>query len=90
MTRRSQPSPAQFNVHEAKTKLSQLLDRVEKGEEIVIARNGKPIASLAPLKPKRSILGVGVGDPNYRDLPDEFAYAPLDDDQIAPWYGKRP
>ena len=39
-----------FNVHEAKTHLSRLLERVVAGEEIVIARAGKPVARLAPLK----------------------------------------
>jgi prevent-host-death family protein len=38
----------QLNVYEAKTRLSQLLDRVEAGEEIVIARNGRPVARLVP------------------------------------------
>jgi prevent-host-death family protein len=38
------------NVHEAKTHLSKLLQRVAGGEEIIIARDGKPIARLAPLK----------------------------------------
>ncbi len=37
------------NVHEAKTHLSRLLVRVSKGEEIVIARAGKPVARLVPL-----------------------------------------
>ncbi|MEX2553054.1 MAG: type II toxin-antitoxin system Phd/YefM family antitoxin [Actinomycetota bacterium] len=36
------------NVHEAKTHLSRLLDRVEQGEEILLARNGKPVAKLSP------------------------------------------
>jgi prevent-host-death family protein len=36
----------QVNVHEAKTNLSRLLARVEQGEEVVIARNGAPIAKL--------------------------------------------
>ena len=39
------------NVHEAKTHLSRLLERVEAGEEIMIARAGKPIARLVPLEP---------------------------------------
>ena len=39
------------NVHEAKTHLSRLLERVEAGEEIVIARAGKPVARLVPLEP---------------------------------------
>ncbi|HUF80148.1 MAG TPA: type II toxin-antitoxin system Phd/YefM family antitoxin [Burkholderiales bacterium] len=37
------------NVHTAKTNLSRLLDRVRKGEEIVIAKAGKPCAKLVPL-----------------------------------------
>ncbi len=37
------------NVHEAKTHLSRLLERVDAGEEIVIARNGKPVARLVPV-----------------------------------------
>jgi prevent-host-death family protein len=49
-----------INVHEAKTHLSKLLERVESGEQLVIARAGKPIALLSPIrdemnktKPKR-------------------------------------
>jgi prevent-host-death family protein len=44
--------PDQVNVHEAKTHLSKLLDRVEHGEEIVIARNGKPVAQLVAPRPR--------------------------------------
>jgi prevent-host-death family protein len=36
------------NIHEAKTHLSRLLERVEKGEEVIIGRAGKPIARLVP------------------------------------------
>ncbi len=38
----------QVNVYEAKTHLSRLLERVEAGEEIIIARNGRPVARLVP------------------------------------------
>ncbi|MGA7172294.1 MAG: type II toxin-antitoxin system prevent-host-death family antitoxin, partial [Candidatus Dormiibacterota bacterium] len=37
------------NVYEAKTHLSQLLDRVARGEEIVLARAGRPVARLVPI-----------------------------------------
>jgi prevent-host-death family protein len=40
---------AEVNVHEAKTHLSKLLRRVTAGEEIVIARAGKPVARLVPV-----------------------------------------
>ena len=43
-----------MNVHEAKTHLSKLLARVEDGEEIVIARDGRPIAVLNPYRPTGS------------------------------------
>ena len=42
---------ARVNMHEAKTTLSRLVDRVAEGEEVVIARNGEPVALLSPLKP---------------------------------------
>ena len=38
------------NIHEAKTRFSKLLKRVQMGEEIVIAKAGKPIALLAPFR----------------------------------------
>jgi prevent-host-death family protein len=40
----------QVNVHDAKTHLSRLLERVEQGEEIIVARAGKPVAKLVPIK----------------------------------------
>lgn len=42
---------AQINIAEAKAKLSSLLDRALAGEDIVIARSGKPLARLVPLNP---------------------------------------
>ena len=43
------PARAQFNIHDAKTNLSRIIDRVEHGEEIVISRAGTPVAKLVPL-----------------------------------------
>ncbi len=48
--------PAQVNIYEAKTQLSSLVERAAKGEEIVIAKAGKPMAKLTPLE-------VGLGAP---------------------------
>ena len=39
-----------INIHQAKTQLSRLVERVSAGEEIIIARAGKPVARLAPLE----------------------------------------
>lgn len=51
----------QVNIHEAKTHLSRLLERVAAGEEIVIAKAGKPMARLAPVATKRVQLGCAKG-----------------------------
>jgi len=42
--------PVQVNMHEAKTHLSRLVERVEAGEEIVISRAAKPVAKLVPIR----------------------------------------
>lgn len=42
------------NIHEAKTHLSRLVERVEAGEEVVIARAGRPVARLIPYRPRRA------------------------------------
>jgi prevent-host-death family protein len=47
----------QINVHEAKTELSKLLEQVEGGERIIIARAGKPVAVLSRYEPRGSRQG---------------------------------
>ena len=45
----SAEAAAQFNIHDAKTNLSRIIDRVEHGEEIIISRAGQPVAKVIPL-----------------------------------------
>ena len=45
-------------MHEAKTKLSQLVERAKAGEDIVIARNGKPVARLVPIAGASALASV--------------------------------
>jgi prevent-host-death family protein len=73
--------PKTVNVHEAKTHLSRLLGRVERGEEIVIARSGRPIARLLPFLPNKTtrVLGSARGQVW---IADDFD-APLPDDVLA-------
>lgn len=69
-------------MHEAKTKLSQLVRRAESGEDIVIARNGKPVARLVPVAGTpslNSVRGVWRGRvhiaEDFDELPDDIAEA---------------
>ena len=65
----------QFGVHQAKTQLSRLLERVAAGEEVVIVRHGKPIAKLVPFgerEPRRPGLARGrVTDAFFESLPED-------------------
>lgn len=67
------------NIHEAKTHLSRLLARVSMGEEVVIAKAGKPMARLVPVaeKPRERLPGLDKGKiwiaPDFdAPLPDEI------------------
>lgn len=69
-----------FNVHEAKTHLSRLLDRVAEGEEILIAKSGKPVAKLVrlPLEPRQPgrLKGrIHIGPEFDEPLPEEILSA---------------
>lgn len=70
-----------INIHEAKTHLSRFVEQAAAGEEIIIAKAGKPMARLVPLQglPFRRKLGLFKGQLN---VPDDFD-APLDDKSIA-------
>jgi prevent-host-death family protein len=61
----------EVNIHEAKTHLSKLLERVALGEEVIIAKAGKPVAKLVPMnhKPKKRVLGSAKGE---FVVPDDF------------------
>ena len=72
------------NVHEAKTHLSRLLTRVENGEEVIIARNGSPVAKLVRSKPtgKRQF-GTLKGKISI----DERFFEPLPEEELKRWEG---
>jgi prevent-host-death family protein len=61
----------EVNIHEAKTHLSRLLERVAMGEEIIIAKAGTPIAKLVPLKSARPKFKLGSAKGDFV-VPDDF------------------
>lgn len=80
--------PATVNVHEAKTHFSKLLDRAHAGEEIILAKAGKPYAKLVPINP-------GQERPKRRGgqfaglftVGDEI-FDPLPEDELRLWEGR--
>ena len=72
------------NIHEAKTHLSRLLAQVEAGEEVVIARNGKPVARLVACERRgRRQFGSLKG----RIKLDDSFFDPLPEEELAAWEG---
>lgn len=70
-----------MNVHEAKTHFSKLLDRAHAGEEIILAKSGKPYARLVPLEaPKKRELGFVKAS-----IPENLFLEPMSDEELADW-----
>ncbi len=70
------------NLHEAKARLSELVERVQGGEEVVIARRGRPAARLVAEHPEPVPLGFLA-----LEVPDAF-FEPLPDEELAAWEGQ--
>lgn len=69
-----------FNIHEAKTHLSRLLDKVAQGEEVIIAKSGRPVAKLVrvtaePRRPGRLKGRIRIGPEFDEPLPEEILAA---------------
>jgi prevent-host-death family protein len=76
-------TPITVNIFEAKTQLSKLVERVERGEDVIIARAGKPVARLTKLQPEKKpiIFGLMKGEIWVADdfddpLPEDFLITP--------------
>ena len=75
------------NMHAAQATLVSLIERAERGEDIVIARDGEPVARLVPLVPRVHrefglLRGLGHVGPDFVE--------PLPDDELAAWDGDAP
>ena len=79
---------SQYNIHDAKTNLSRIIDRVEHGEEIVISRAGTPVAKVIALNPRarRTRRGSLAG----RLVLDDAWDTPEVNDAIAADFGVAP
>lgn len=78
-------SSATVNIYEAKTRLSRLVDQAAAGEEIIIARGGKPVARLSRLAPPPRKIRFGVLKGQIKVATDFDA--PLPDEVIAAFEG---
>lgn len=74
----------EVNIHEAKTHLSRLLEQVQAGEEVVIAKSGRPIARLVPIRVPQPILGSARGEGKLKPGWDD----PLTDGEFTSLFGQ--
>jgi len=77
----------QVNVHEAKTHLSRLLERVAAGEEVTIAKSGRPVARLIPYRERRGERKLGTLKGKIWMSPDFDD--PLPEEVLAAFRGER-
>jgi prevent-host-death family protein len=59
-----------YNIHEAKTHFSELLERVLNGEEVIIAKAGKPVARILPINPEVTLRQPGNDKYKVTIMPD--------------------
>jgi len=73
-----------YNVHDAKTQFSRLLDHVLEGEQVLITRNGVPVAELVPARKRRFPLGAGRNDPgiNSKALHSDDWWRPMTGEEV--------
>jgi prevent-host-death family protein len=74
------------NIYEAKTRLSQLVDKAASGEDVVVSRNGKPLARITQLVNRKQRIKFGVLKGKVR-VPTDFD-APLPPDVLASFEGR--
>ena len=75
------------NISEAKASLSQLIERVQRGEEVIIGKAGKPVAKLVPFEMETVPRQLGVGDWAGKVwIADDFDETP--EDVIDRFYGE--
>lgn len=74
------------NIYEAKTKLSQLVDKAASGEDVVVSRNGKPLVRITRLAPAKRQIRFGLLEGKLR-IADDFDAA-LPDDVLAGFEGR--
>jgi len=75
------------NIYEAKTQLSKLVDIAAEGTDVVIARNGKPVAKLTAVKETKPVYKLGLLKGKGGWLADDFD-APLPDEILAQFEGR--
>lgn len=79
----------QFNMHEAKTNLSELVRLALEGEDIVLARNGKPLVRLTPVTADFGLRPIGlnaVPEGAIKEETSQAALDPLAPEELAAWH----
>ena len=78
---------ASYNVHQAKSELSRLLKETEQGEEVIIMRNGEPVAKLVPYrKPRKKKIKLGFAAGLVKEIDPDW-WKPMSDKEVDEIFG---
>jgi prevent-host-death family protein len=76
---------ASYNIHEAKSSLSQLVKKTEQGEEVIIMRNGEPVAKLVRYRrPRQKKINLGFAAGLVKEI-DKDWWKPMTDEEAEAW-----
>jgi prevent-host-death family protein len=73
----------QMNIAEAKAKLSELIAAAERGEEVLIARGGKPVVRVVAAGSSKPAFRIGIAEGDVANIPDFLE--PMSEEEIALW-----
>lgn len=71
----------QVNVHEAKSQLSKLIEAALRGEEVIIARDSKPVVRLVAVAPRKFKIGM----PGFIGMPVPDFLEPMTEEELQEW-----
>lgn len=78
---------ASYNVHEAKSSLSKLLKETEEGREVIIMRNGEPVAKLVRYRrPRQKKIKLGFGAGLVKEIDPDW-WKPMTDEEVDALFG---
>lgn len=75
------------NIHEAKTQLSQLVDRALAGEEVIVARHGRALVRLVPIESQATLRPIELHRQPLSEASIRESLRPLSEAELADWYG---
>ncbi len=78
-----------YNIHAAKSNFSRLLEEAASGEDVVVCRDGRPVARVVPIRQPGLVLGSGAGDPDVNPCTGDEWWRAMTEEEAEQWIAGR-